>query len=365
LRLILEMKFSQERYRLPCHHMPTFTLITAMENLRTKQSPDVCILLATYNGERFIAEQIQSIRSQSYDNWTLLIRDDGSTDETGDLCRHIARNDGRIIILNSSESNQGPCANFEALISAGLSTKAQLFAFSDQDDLWYPDKLQQHVLKAEESRIEIPYLAYSDLSVIDEDGQIAADSFMQFQGLCPDKPQSLSKLLLQNSVVGASMFANRSLLDMAVPFPRVHMHDWWLALLATSYNQIEYIPWPLMSYRLHGANNCGAVGAGSFLYIRKISYSQIKKMSALFSMTFLQAAALRERIDSRQITTDYPIAANTDKDIETYLNILSGTRTSRIKKFICLPAQHDHAISRFFWILCLLLKNSPETSHQK
>ena len=124
--------------------------------------------MVTYNGALFISEQIKSIQMQSFDDWLLLVRDDGSTDGTIDILNEAAAGDSRITILDSSfNRGLGPSLNFGAALEAALSTKSDLFFIADQDDVWETDKLllqsAQFPLMGGES---LPLLVHSDLEVV-------------------------------------------------------------------------------------------------------------------------------------------------------------------------------------------------------
>ena len=101
---------------------------------------NVAILMSTYNGEKYLEEQVKSIISQDYTDWHLYIRDDGSTDNTVNLIKKIARDNEKITFLNENKpKNLGVTGSFMDLLA---NTKAQYYMFSDQDDYWLPDKIK-------------------------------------------------------------------------------------------------------------------------------------------------------------------------------------------------------------------------------
>jgi len=260
------------------------------------------IILAAYNGERFIREQILSIQAQTHDKWQLLISDDGSTDNTVSIIQEFCSNDHRILLTRDSEHTRvGASANFGRLMHHALDTGADYVAFSDQDDVWKQDKLssQLQVMKCIEARTgtRAPVLVYSDLEVVNQQLEQIHASFMSYQGIPTKKNISLQTLLVQNFVTGCTMLVNRSLLQLAVPVPdTAHMHDWWVALCAASYGVMEYMPATTVQYRQHGEN---ITGAGGIRRLKQISTwrSTLKKMNRIFVRSFQQAASLRKRAD--------------------------------------------------------------------
>lgn len=221
----------------------------------------VTVLLATFNGEDHVKEQIASIRRQQGVDWRLLVRDDGSHDDTVKILRDQALADTRIQILADHHGRVGVVGNFALLAAAALREGAAYVAFADQDDYWSPDKLRlqmDQMIAAEAARPGLPLLVHTDLEVVDAELVPVAPSFMRCQGVRHQAEGALRVLLPQNFVTGCTVLVNRSLLMLALPIPAVAlMHDWWLALCAAAAGHIEYIDRPLVKYRQHGGNQVG------------------------------------------------------------------------------------------------------------
>lgn len=227
--------------------------------------PPVYILLATYNGERFLAAQLDSLVAQDHGNWILLVRDDGSSDRTPQLVERFARSDPRVRIVASHAGRLGSAASFFVLMQQALDDGARYFALCDQDDVWQPDKLsRQHAALRGLERASPPgtaALCWSDLSWIDAGDRVLAGSHFHAAGLATALSGAGPWLLAMNAVPGCAMFGNRALLERALPQPAgVEHHDWWLVLLAAASGRIRVIEAPLVGYRQHAAN---AVGAAS------------------------------------------------------------------------------------------------------
>ena len=148
----------------------------------------VDILLATYNGARFLREQLDSIVGQTYAHWRLLVRDDGSSDGTAAILEEYQRRIGeRMQIVRDELGRLGPALNFGRLLRLSDAAYA---TFCDQDDVWMPDRIEQ--LLAEMRRMERetgaarPILVHSDLQVIDEEGHEISRSFWNYQYLRPE-----------------------------------------------------------------------------------------------------------------------------------------------------------------------------------
>jgi hypothetical protein len=225
----------------------------------------VVVVLSCYQGARYIGEQIESIRRQTYRDWTLLVRDDGSSDSTPEIVRGFAREDARVSLLTDGRGNLGPLGSFAVLLDHALERQAAYVALSDQDDVWRADKLERELalLRAHEasSGTEHPTLIHSDLAVVDRDLRPIHPSYLRFQRLQHVADDPLRRLLLQNFVTGCTVVINRALLAVATPVPSVVMHDWWLAQCAAALGTILFLPEPTVLYRQHGTNTLGSRGA--------------------------------------------------------------------------------------------------------
>lgn len=263
------------------------------------------ILLSTFNGKRFLQSQMDSILSQNFRDWKLIARDDGSTDATPSiLAEYAARDPERIVILKEEPRRLGICASFARLMSLSFSP---YIVFSDQDDIWLPQKIET-LLKGMiemESRYgaEAPLLVHSDMGVIDDVGRSLSPSAWNYQHLSPETGKRWTRLTLQNVVTGCAMMINRALKDAALPIPpEAIIHDWWLALTASMLGRILPIPEVTTLYRQHGGNAIGARkwSAGYVLQrAREILRRQFKKEEPLIAPTLRQSRAFFERYEKR------------------------------------------------------------------
>lgn len=214
----------------------------------------VNIVLSTYNGARFLAEQLESIQKQTFTDWQLLIRDDGSTDITPQIIAEFVKADPRIHFINEHDrQNFGVIKNFFTLVKY---EKADYYFFSDQDDVWLPDKMAtmlDEVIHHDKSQ---PLMIYMDLSVVDQDLNVTHPSMIRSQSHYANT--TLLAELTENTVTGGVAMINHALAEKWEDTDDVIMHDWYLALLATATGKLVYIDKPGELYRQHDNNVLGA-----------------------------------------------------------------------------------------------------------
>lgn len=264
----------------------------------------VTILMATYNGEAFLAQQVDNILRQTFTDWTLLISDDDSTDNTLALLNYCAQLDKRIqVISGRSHKQRSPLSNFSELMKHGLASASSIFAFCDQDDVWADNKLQRCLNAFSESAQHL-VLLHHDLCVVDSARRVIHPSFFRFMKLAPNNAK-LGLLLSRNIVTGCTMICNRSLVERAYPKPeQTIMHDWWLALFAASTGDILLLEEALVDYRQHSANTIGAKGFWHSLTIRTNWRKGWQRRNEAYIQTIIQARALAERFHAHNKTTN-------------------------------------------------------------
>lgn len=214
-----------------------------------KKNPLISVAIATYNGEKFLREQLDSIFNQTYKNIEVIVCDDCSSDSTVSIFEEYKSNFGLKYYIN--EKNLGFVKNFEKAIS--LCT-GDFIALSDQDDVWNADKLE--VLQKKISNYD---LIYSDAEIINENGDVISTSMNKFINVEHYNIDQFGRLLLYSCYIyGCTMMFNSKLKDKILPFPiGLPYHDKWIALNAAENDRIKFESTSLMKYRLHGSNHSG------------------------------------------------------------------------------------------------------------
>lgn len=229
------------------------------------------ILLATYNGQDYVREQIDSLLAQSIQDWRLYIRDDASTDFTRSLCQqYVARYPDKMVMVQDSLGNLGVRGNFGELIEHSSSDYTM---FCDQDDVWLPDKIEVTwaAIKAAETERgkDVPIAIYTDLKLVDAKLSPVCDSLFKHTRRNPNVNNRISRLCMASCTYGCTMMINRKLRSLCAGFPQgVHLWDLWLSMIAAAFGSLVYVDRPTVLYRRHGRNISGAAKAGLLTELR-------------------------------------------------------------------------------------------------
>lgn len=215
----------------------------------------VAILLCTYQGERYLEEQLDSFARQTYQDWIVYVSDDGSRDTTLSILNsYIAKwGNDRLVIYPGPK--KGFAANFMSLVY-NKNINAAFYAFSDQDDIWENDKLERAVTYLKNINSNTPALYCSRTRLVD-----ANNNELGFtQGI--SKPPCFKNALVQNIAGGNTMVFNdaaRNLLQKINDSIKIPLHDWWVYLMVTGCGgEVMYDTYPGLRYRQHGRNQIGA-----------------------------------------------------------------------------------------------------------
>lgn len=219
----------------------------------------IAILLATYNGANHIAEQIDSLLSQTLQGWELYVHDDGSKDDTVSIVKSYA-DKYEFIHMMDYPSQGGAKNNFFSILER---VDADIYLFCDQDDVWLPTKVEKYVNRLEEEEKKhpnAPVIVYSDLFVTDIDLNIIHESFLEFSGIHPQFINTFAESAATGFVTGCAMCFNRKAKEIVqYPVDKAQMHDAWITLcVIRDKGIISFIPEPLILYRQHFDNTLGA-----------------------------------------------------------------------------------------------------------
>jgi glycosyltransferase involved in cell wall biosynthesis len=222
--------------------------------------PEVEVLLATYNGARFLREQIDSILAQDYGSIRILARDDGSTDGTVEILEQYSKRfPDRFRTMPESAPTGSPRHNFLLLMKASA---ADYICFCDQDDFWLPDKVS--ITKKSMDQLELrwgtkaPLLVFTDLQLVDDKLKLLHESFWTYMNVDPERINRLPSLMVQSVVTGCTAMLNRRLLELALRIPKqAFMHDRWIGLLASFMGKSGIVRARTVLYRQHEHNVLG------------------------------------------------------------------------------------------------------------
>lgn len=349
--------------------------------------PCIDIVLATFNGQNFLKQQIESIQKNTNYHYInrLIVTDDGSTDHTRKLIENLASEDEKIEFhynpkseigtsksltdRSYSESRKnvyrrpsGPVDNF----SYGLSlSTSQYIMLCDQDDIWLPNKIELSykqicLLESRNSRETTPALVFTDMIIVDDQLNTIERSYYDLKQIPKDWHRDISNLAQQNVASGCTMIFNRQLLDCACPIPGdVYMHDWWLVLIAKYYGKIYLLDIPLILYRQHQNNTLGANKRSIYS-----SLTQFRKLYSQFESnywkTVTQADLLIKHTEKYQ-----PIKSSqskrSERSIPKSLLVLSNSahasRWSLLQSWFAGLLTRSHLLGKTILLIVLMVKN--------
>jgi len=214
-----------------------------------QSAPLVSIVLATYNGARFLREQVDSLLVQTYQPIEIIAVDDCSSDETVSILNEYASKNANFKI-ETNRQNLGPTKTIERGI---LLSKGKFITLCDQDDIWDANKIKYTLNEMKDGVT----LSYCDSLFIDEAGKSLNRKISDLKHL--RSYNSAMPFLIGNCVAGHAAIFEKEFVMKVIPFPEHIIHDWWLAYVATLHGQLAYVDQPLVQYRQHGNNVIGAI----------------------------------------------------------------------------------------------------------
>jgi glycosyltransferase involved in cell wall biosynthesis len=274
--------------------------------------------MCTYNGERFLSQQLDSIAGQTYCNWNVVVSDDGSTDSTLQILQQYSEawGEGRLTVRKGPK--RGFAANFMS-VACNIPTQSQFYAWADQDDIWQENKLELAMMVLQTQPTHVPTLYCARTELIGEEGRVIGKS-----PLFP-RPTSFANALVQSIAGGNTMVFNRSALELlrlgGIQLDIV-AHDWWAYLIVTGAGgKVFYDMLPSVLYRQHEANLIGA-NSGMVARIRRLK--------------MMTTGRFRD-------WTDRNIVA-----LESVRSCLSAENLRTLEQF--KKARKSKGLARFFWL---------------
>jgi len=254
-------------------------------------SKKIYILLATYNGEKYLKEQLDSLFEQTNKHATLWIHDDNSKDNTVSIIKEYqSKYPNKIEFLDDDISTGGAKENFTYLLNH-IDDNYDYVMFCDQDDVWLEDKIEitlKKMMQVEDINSNKPVLIHTDLKVVDEKLNIISESMFKYQRLNLDNQYKLNKIALENIITGCTVMLNKKLVSMSKTIPKeAIMHDWWIAIITLQNNGIiEFVNKSTIKYRQHSINTIGAKKVNLVYYLTILV--KVKEVVHNYKLIYLQ-----------------------------------------------------------------------------
>lgn len=284
-------------------------------------SPHIAIVLSTYNGEAYIAAQLDSLIAQTYKHWRCYIRDDGSKDASIAIVKRYASQDPRFVFLEDQQGNLGVVQAYFYLFN---QVNEDYIAACDQDDVWFPEKLERSLtlLKRIETAQKIPALVHTDSAFVDSQLHSIRDKFIGKRGL----KSGLNGIIIANSVQGGSILFNRALNNESRKISARLPYDYHLGMIAELTGARGFISDKMLYYRQHNSSSIALNDAK----LEQHTYSDI---SATLQVSLSNYRHVKQDFNALNWT------ASAKKQVSDYLYLFEGS--SKLKKlYILLKNQY-------------------------
>lgn len=225
----------------------------------------IAILMSTYNGERYLGEQIESFLKQTVQDWQLFVRDDGSKDNTiAILKEYESKNPQKIFVVADVTQNMGAGESFMHLLS---KIDSEYYMFSDQDDVWMPDKIERTLQKIKSMELKygtnVPIGVFTDLTVVDSELNVLMPSLWRADNRHPEYVRSFYKQWTnRHASYGCTQMFNKAAKNIVLPYRQFEgvmgAHDNWVEYILIKKGIYDYLDEPTILYRQHGTNVVGA-----------------------------------------------------------------------------------------------------------
>ena len=279
----------------------------------------ITIVIGTFNGEKYVAEQLDSLLNQTRLPDRILIHDDRSTDSTVAILNAYQRAHPELINVVVNPVNSGGSGrNFMSMMT---TTRDDYLMLCDQDDVWLPDKIQLSLDKMTEMESRwgsaTPCLMHSDLTVVDEDLTPMEPSFRESTFANYDRT-TLRDQIIQNNATGCTIMYNRALAELVTRTPQhMVMHDWWISLIAAALGRMGHIDDCTILYRQHTHNQVGVTDMRTWRY----------KLDRLFNSAQLKA----------DIAKTYPQA---QEFLDTFADKLDSDQKTLLRNYCAIPTKN-------------------------
>lgn len=293
-----------------------------------ENEPFVQILLATYNGEKYLTEQLDSLITQTYTNWECLISDDCSTDKTLEIIEKYCNSDSRFRLVSKGIKHSSLNENFLDLMQR---SSAEYILFCDQDDYWLENKVETlvgKIITESKDNYDIPICVFSDAYIANSSLEIINESFQST--LKNDaKFVDIIDILGSNVVQGCSSIINRKLVEMVVSegnFDYFNVYDWLIGAIASSNGVLVYIPNRLLLYRQHEFQVCGTKKESVAHYLIRLFQNALLDREQKKITIKLDASVIGR---AKRILSHFPPKNNDLKMELEYLDTFSNVNCSQ------------------------------------
>ena len=309
---------------------------------------EIAIIIATYNGEKYINELLESLVNQTYQNFRCYIHDDGSSDQTLEIClRYQEAYPENFLVLNYPASG-GSKENFFSIIKYVVEP---YMMFCDQDDIWLPKKIELSLKKIKELEFSYnskPLIVFSDLKIVDSNLNVLHNSYCNFKKV--RKNISFRDSLIQGIIPGCACILNRKLYSILNTYKNVnniYMHDWWaLALCLGVGGHYDIVEEPLILYRQHSNNTLGVKKANFFTAVRHVIKEyltgELKAKKAEWVMRSINIS--KELLNIKNLRPEYR------KLCSRIVNIREKNKLYRIKFYYCNFRKTKNLIYMLIWV---------------
>lgn len=259
-----------------------------------EKNPKVAVVLSAYNGERYLAQQIDSILEQDYEGIAIYARDDGSTDSTLDILEEYEQQ-GELNLQRGE--NKGVVGSFFSCMR-NLPEDVDYIAFADQDDVWHRDKIGRAVHMLQAGQVDVPKLYYSELNYCDDELRFVETSHLNRRG------NSFILSLFDNTCSGNTILLNKEAVAYALRSneAEIYYHDWWFAMVVACFGEIIYDACPSLEYRRTGGNVSPSGKTGIRLLLYRMAeyfstgnFEKIHLQNCSFLRTFYDDMQLHDR----------------------------------------------------------------------
>lgn len=286
-------------------------------NTSLSQPPAVAIVVCTYNGSQYIESQIESLLAQIHEV-SVHVSDDVSSDDTVEIVSEKLR--AGFDTLHVNTDNTGFVRNFEQGLKRAIETKAEYVALSDQDDIWDAQRVAAGMQAMSDLEAlhgsDVPLLVHSDLRLIDAIGEQSHPSFMDYRRYRITSRRCLNIILGENGVMGNTVLMNRALAELCLPFPAsLHVHDYWIALMAELFGHREMLDKPLVNYRLHennASNTAESMSRGLLASLANFNWQKL--LARDFKLPFKEDTRLQVLKELLANPDDYPALSEEQKN---------------------------------------------------